>query len=200
MRNARLLLPLVAALLLAAACDDGASVEGGTPTPSPSPLATATSEPSASATGEVTPSATAAPVEPTASTGALALDELSRIEFVRGDGSVAVLLVEVPPREEYGIGLSGRYELGERGMLFHYPDAERSRGFWMRNTHIDLDIAFVGADFEVIEIHGMTADTEDIVRPEVGFMYAVEAPAGWYAANGVAAGDRMRLTFELPEG
>jgi uncharacterized membrane protein (UPF0127 family) len=195
MRGAGPLL-FVAVLVLAAACDYGGSAEGlGTRTPSSSPLATATSAPT-----EATPTSTAPPVEPTASTGVLALEELSRIEFVRGDGSVVVLLVEVPPREEYGIGLSGRYELGERGMLFHYPDDERARGFWMRNTHVDLDIAFVGADFEVIEIHGMTADTEDIVRPEVGFMYAVEAPAGWYAANGVAAGDRMRLTFELPEG
>ena len=117
---------------------------------------------------------------------------------MRGDGSVVGLPVEVPPRSQYSVGLSGRYELGERGMLFHYPDDERARPFWMRNTHIDLDIAFVGADFVIIDIRRMTAETEDLHRPDRGYMYAVEAPAGWYEANGIAAGDAMRLTFELP--
>ncbi len=118
---------------------------------------------------------------------------------MRGDGSVVALPVEVPLRSEYSIGLSGRYELGERGMLFHYPDDERARPFWMRNTHFDLDIAFVGADFVIIDIQRMTAGTEDLHRPDRGYMYAVEAPAGWYEANGIAVGDAMRLTFELPE-
>ena len=120
------------------------------------------------------------------------------IEFVRGDGSIVALPVEAPPRGEYSVGLSGRDELAERGMLFHYANDERARNFWMRNTHIDLDIAFAGSDFELISIHRMTAESLDYVRPDRGYMYAVEAPAGWYAANGVEAGDRMRLTFELP--
>ena len=109
------------------------------------------------------------------------------------------LPVEVPPRSEYSVGLSGRYELGERGMLFHYPTDAYTGAFWMRNTHIDLDIAFVGGDFVVIAILRMTADTRDLHRPDRGYMYAVEAPAGWYAANGIAPGDTARLTFELPE-
>ena len=120
------------------------------------------------------------------------------IEFVRADGSSVMLPVEAPPRSEYGVGLSGRYELGERGMLFHYADDSRARPFWMRNTHIDLDIAFVGADFVIIDIQRMTADTDDLHRPDRGYMYAVEAPAGWYEANAVAVGDVMWLRFELP--
>ena len=84
-------------------------------------------------------------------------------------------------------------------MLFHFPDDGRARPFWMRNTHFDLDIAFVGADFVIIDIQRMTAETEDLHRPDRGYMYAVEAPAGWYEANGIVVGDVMRLTFELPE-
>ena len=160
-----------------------------TSTPAPAPVPTPTPP----------PAPTQPPVEPTATTGALAIEELPVVEFVRGDGSVVALSVEVPPRSEYGIGLSGRYELGERGMLFHYADDERARSFWMRNTHIDLDIAFVGADLVIIDIQRMTADTDDRHQPDRGFMYAVETPAGWYEANGIAAGDAMRLTFELPE-
>lgn len=171
------------------------------PTPVPTPAATSTPEPAPAPTPTAAPpsSPTPPPVEPTATTGALAIEELGIIEFVRGDGSVVGLPVEVPPRSEYSLGLSGRYELGERGMLFHYPDDERARPFWMRNTHFDLDIAFVGADFVIIDIQRMTAETEDLHRPDRGYLYAVEAPAGWYEANGIAVGDAMRLMFELPE-
>ena len=208
MPRARLLRPLLtavlAAALLAGACNDDAPLQRVEPPP---PLATATpsatategappevTAPSASATAPPTPP----PLEPTASTGALAREELPLIEFVRADGSTVALPTEVPPRSEYGTGLSGRYALDERGMLFHYADDERARGFYMRNTHVDLDIAFARADFVLIEIRTIQAESLDIVRPEQGFQYAVEAPAGWYAANGVAAGDRVRLTFELP--
>ncbi len=172
-----------------------------TPTPADTPVPTSTPAPAAVPTPTPTPPPTPTPypVEPTATTGALAIEELPVIEFVRGNGSSVALPVEVPPRSEYSIGLSGRYELAERGMLFHYPDAERARPFWMRNTHVDLDIAFAGADFVIIDIRRMTADTDDFHRPDRGYMYAVEAPAGWYEANSIAVGDVMWLRFELPE-
>jgi uncharacterized membrane protein (UPF0127 family) len=94
-------------------------------------------------------------------------------------------------------GLSGRYTLDERGMLFHYLDDATARGFYMRNTHVDLDIAFARADFVLIDIRTMEAESLDIVRPDQGFQYAVEAPAGWYAAHIIVAGDRVRFTFDL---
>ena len=135
--------------------------------------------------------------EPTATTGVLSLEALPRIEFVRGDGTAAALPLEIPARDQYSIGLSGRYELGERGMLFHWDDGTRRRSFWMKNTHIDLDIAFIGSDFVVQEIFGMEAESLDIRTPADIYQYAVEAPSGWYAANGVQVGDSARLLFDL---
>lgn len=188
------------------------------PTEAPTPAVTATPRPTATATATVAPTAapttapatptpapapTAAPTatvspEPTATTGALPLEALPRIEFVRGDGTVVSLPVEVPPRTEYGIGLSGRYELDERGMLFHYAEEGR-RSFWMKNTHFDLDIAFIGADFVIREIFGMEAESLEIRRPDDLYRYAVEAPSGWYAANGVQVGDTARFAFVLED-
>ena len=192
----RRLMAVAALALLAAACGGDAPVPGGLDAPTATATATALPPPAPPMPSPSTTS-TPEPVEPTATTGALAAGELPVVEFVRADGSVAALRVEVPPRDEYHLGLSGRYELGERGMLFHYAE-ERTAAFWMRNTHIDLDIAFVGADFAIVAILRMEADTDDFHQPDRAYRYAVEAPAGWYAAHGVAAGDRMRLTFELP--
>ncbi len=127
----------------------------------------------------------------------LLLEALPRIEFVRGDGTTAALPLEIPTRDQYSIGLSGRYELGERGMLFHWDDGTRRRSFWMKNTHIDLDIAFIGSDFVVQEIFGMEAESIEIRTPADVYQYAVEAPSGWYAANGVQVGDSARFLFDL---
>ena len=177
---------LLTALLLAIACD------GSQPAPAETPTSAATgTEPPPAQTG--TP-----PVEPTASTGVMPRADLPLIEFVRADGAVVPLPVEVPPRDEYSIGLSGRYTLDERGMLFHYSDPESHIAFWMKNTHFDLAIAFVSADFRLVEIRAMEAESLEIIRPLVAHQYAVEAPAGWYAQHGIAVGDRVRFLFELP--
>ena len=118
---------------------------------------------------------------------------------MRADRTTTSLPVEIPPRTEYTIGLSGRYELGERGMLFHWDDGSRRRSFWMKNTHIDLDIAFVGSDFVIQEIFGMEAESLEIRAPADVYQYAIEAPAGWYAANEVRVGDTARFAFDLAD-
>ncbi len=84
-------------------------------------------------------------------------------------------------------------------MLFHWDDGMVRRSFWMKNTHIDLDIAFIGSDFVVQEIFGMEAESLDIRAPADAYQYAVEAPSGWYAANGVQVGDSARFAFDLAD-
>lgn len=169
----------------------------GTVAPTPAATQAPTAVPTATSPPTSTPNATVS-LEPTATTGALPLEALPLIEFVRTDGTVVSLPIEVPPRTEYSIGLSGRYELGERGMLFHYAEEGR-RSFWMKNTHFDLDIAFIGADFVIREIFGMEAESLEIRRPDDLYRYAVEAPSGWYAANGVQVGDTARFAFVLED-
>jgi uncharacterized membrane protein (UPF0127 family) len=192
----------MALALLLAACGSGEVTPAAT-SAAVTPAATATTAPAESTSAPATtPAGTSSPApaaEPTASSGATPRDQLPVVEFLRADGVVVSLPVEVPPRSEYGIGLSGRYQLDERGMLFHYSDPESHIGFWMKNTHIDLAIAFVSSDFRIVEIHQMEAESLDIIRPQAAHQYAVEAPAGWYDAHGVAVGDRVRFTFELPE-
>ena len=184
---------LTALALLLAACESGDDTPATTAAIAP---AESTATPSPPPAGASSPAPAA---EPTASSGATPRDQLPVVEFLRADGVVVSLPIEVPPRSEYGIGLSGRYELDERGMLFHYSDPQSHIGFWMKNTHIDLAIAFVSGDLRIVEIHEMEAESLDIIRPQAAHQYAVEAPAGWYDAHGIATSDRVRFTFELPE-
>ncbi len=121
------------------------------------------------------------------------------VRFFRDAGEEALLPVEVPPRREYSIGLSGRYELEGRGMIFYYPSGMHTGTFWMRNTHVDLDIAFVDAELEVIAILRMFADTFDHHSPGEPYLAAIEAPAGWFEEQGIMAGAQVELLFEIED-
>ena len=196
-------------LVLAVACDDeaGEPAGGDTPTALATPAAAPTDAPTANSTPpaeQPTPSATphvvvtASPDEPVASTAFIPASELPEAVMTAGDGSEFVLPIEVPPRTEYNIGLSGRLELGERGMLFWYAEPTR-QSFWMRNTHYDLSIAFVDGDGTILAILALEAEALQPRRPDQMYRYAIEAPAGWFAARDLGAGDQALLDFEIPD-
>jgi uncharacterized membrane protein (UPF0127 family) len=203
-RARRLLASAGALVVLLAACGDGSSATTAErPAAAPPATADAPTSPAASPTTAPNPAPTVepTPAEPVASTASIPLAELPRVEFVRPNGGAVTLPVEIPPRSDYGLGLSGRYELEGRGMVFHYPQGTSAIGFYMKNTHIDLSIAFVGLDDRVIAIRQMVAESLDLVRPGGVYHYAIEAPAGWYAARGIGEGALLRLPpdVELPE-
>jgi uncharacterized membrane protein (UPF0127 family) len=102
------------------------------------------------------------------------------------------LSVEVADDEaERAQGLMHRNELADgRGMLFVYPDSA-VRGFWMKNTHIPLSIAFVAADGTIVRIADMTPLSLERVSSVHPARYAVEVPRGWFAAKGIEKGDKV---------
>ena len=140
-------------------------------------------------------SASTAVAEPTASTGGLVTASLPKARFTSGT-TVVTLPIEVPPEHEYPIGLSGRRSLAGRGMLFAFPEGT-TVAFWMKDTHLDLDIAFVDAGMHVVDVRTMRADTLETHHPAGSYVAAIEAPAGWYAANGVKVGAQVTLDVDL---
>ncbi|MDD2772499.1 MAG: DUF192 domain-containing protein [Elusimicrobiales bacterium] len=105
--------------------------------------------------------------------------------------------------EEHERGLMFRRSLGEkRGMLFVF-DAEALRTFWMKNTLMDLAIAFAGADKKITvcydKVPKSRADTADAdVARVIGYAkYVVELPPGSCGRHGLAVG--APLGFVLPE-
>jgi uncharacterized membrane protein (UPF0127 family) len=172
---------------------------GGASVPAPTaPPESATASPTATPTPTIPPTPTPTPDERVASTFGLPVEELSVAVLTRGDGTSYELPLEVPPREEYSIGLSGRYQLEGRGMLFWYRELVR-RPFWMKGTHIDLSIAFVDDDGVIVEILDMEAESEEFRVPGSFYRFAIEAPLGWYDERGLVAGDSAVLDFSIPE-
>jgi uncharacterized membrane protein (UPF0127 family) len=74
-----------------------------------------------------------------------------------------------------------------RGMLFVFA-SEATRSFWMRDTYVPLDLAYATADGMIVEIHDLVPLDETLVTSGEPVQYALEAPAGTFAAEGIAVG------------
>jgi hypothetical protein len=122
----------------------------------------------------------------------------ARVTF---DGTSATLTVEIADTDaERHEGLSGRSSLpADTGMVFVW-DQPVETTFWMKDTLIPLSIAFVAEDGRILAIREMEPCEVDPC-PTFGapapFSAAVEAPSGWFDANGVAAGDVATVTPSL---
>jgi len=92
-------------------------------------------------------------------------------------------------------GLMNREELGEdAGMLFVLPNYEEI-SFWMKDTYIPLDIAFMDPSFRITGIARMEPQSEELVDSPGRIQFALEVNQGWFEEHGVKVGDTPRIYF-----
>ncbi len=99
---------------------------------------------------------------------------------------------------EQQMGLMNRTEIPQNfGMLFIFED-EDYRSFWMKNTFIDLSIAYIGSNKKILEILEMKAvkSSLDVDVPSypstVKAKYVLEVNRGWFQKNKIKVGDTMK--------
>jgi uncharacterized membrane protein (UPF0127 family) len=64
----------------------------------------------------------------------------------------------------------------------------------MKNTLLDLDIAFVARDGTILEVRTMTAgDTDTTSSASDQARFAIEMRAGWFRDRGVRPGDKVAV-------
>lgn len=85
----------------------------------------------------------------------------------------------------------------ERGMLFVFDFSTRG-SFWMKNTIIPLDIAYIAADGRVVSTYTMTPldDRSNQYAPADLYRYAIELNAGQLERLGVKPGDILQIPAE----
>lgn len=76
------------------------------------------------------------------------------------------------------------------GMLFKFSQP-RMAGFWMKNTLIPLDIAFVRADGTITDIKAMQPHDLTTTNSSQSVLYAWEMNQGWFAKNAIKVGDTV---------
>jgi uncharacterized membrane protein (UPF0127 family) len=96
--------------------------------------------------------------------------------------------------DEMSTGLMHRMELGaDDGMLFVYGGGGR-RSFWMKNTHIPLDLGFFTADGILREVRPLRPnDLSPVASQRTDIFIALEMNRGWFAANGLEPGAKLDL-------
>lgn len=107
----------------------------------------------------------------------------------------ASLWVEIADRQETRqAGLMYRRQLQEdEGMLFVFEEPE-TLSFWMKNTYIPLDIAFISTDGRILNIEAMAPlDEKPRYRSKGPARYALEVNQAWFARHGVKPGDSLRF-------
>lgn len=103
---------------------------------------------------------------------------------------------EVARTADEGVaGLMYRQEVPDgTGMLFVFETSE-VRSFWMQNTYVALDIAFLDASYRIVDILQMEPLTTDSHESRGSAMFALEVRKGWFADNGIRAGDQAKVVF-----
>jgi uncharacterized protein len=120
----------------------------------------------------------------------------ARVVIETAAGQRHTVAVEVARTDaELTRGLMHRERLApDAGMLFVF-DVSEVHSFWMKDTLIPLDIAFVGARGRILRVFTMTPCRRDPCRvydPGVRYRSALEVNAGSFRRWGVRVGDRVR--------
>lgn len=86
-------------------------------------------------------------------------------------------------------GLMDRKSLGRNsGMLFRFPEQENLH-FWMANTYIPLDIAFLDDDGKILQIESMSPLSTRKISSCKPCKYALEVNRGWFRDNNIRVGN-----------
>jgi len=89
-------------------------------------------------------------------------------------------------------GLMFRESLGpNQGMLFVF-DETTTHCMWMKNTLIPLSVAFLDESARVINIAGMTPQSEEAHCATHPARYALEMTRGWFEERGIGRGAIIR--------
>jgi uncharacterized protein len=116
------------------------------------------------------------------------------LDFVRDGVPVVTIDVEIAETDSARArGLMQRTALPERsGMLFIF-DREETQSFWMANTPLALDILFVGADSQIVDVRKYTRPfSATNITSSAPAQFVVEVPAGFADTYGILEWDRVR--------
>ena len=80
------------------------------------------------------------------------------------------------------------------GMIFIFPD-EAYQSFWMSNTYVALNLAYLDSNLGIVDIKQMEPESTQIHASSRPAMYALEVLRGWFAAHGVRVGDQARMVI-----
>ncbi|MBN1151074.1 DUF192 domain-containing protein [candidate division WOR-3 bacterium] len=112
--------------------------------------------------------------------------------IVVGDETLSVEIAD--DENERSLGLMYRDSLQQNaGMLFVF-DRPTKLYFWMKNTKIELDIAFIDSSMVIMEIESLIPYSTENVASDFDAKYALEVNRGWFKERNIVFGDKIKFT------
>ncbi len=92
------------------------------------------------------------------------------------------------------IGLSNRNLNKDNYFMVFILDKPQKVSFWMKNTKIDLSIAFINEESRIVEISNLKANSlKQKMSKSNNIKYALEVPKGFFIENQIRVGDYFQL-------
>jgi len=146
-------------------------------------------------TGEVERAAATVAANPTqsGSTDGVRRPPADRAWVIFGADTVVAEVASTP--DQRAQGLMYREDLPDgAGMLFVFQD-NQVRAFWMANTYIPLDIAYMDPSYRIVDIVQMEPLVTETYPSNGPAMFALEVRKGWFADRGIPVGTQAEIVF-----
>ena len=135
------------------------------------------------------------------------LDKLQQVRMTIKDQDFELWVADDHAERERGLMLVTRDQMAahadgtERGMLFVF-DHEQHLSFWMRNTIIPLDIAYINASGEVTATYTMAPldDRPGRYPSRLPAQYVIEVNANVFVDLGLKAGENVKIPSSALKG
>ncbi|MBO6102644.1 MAG: DUF192 domain-containing protein [Opitutales bacterium] len=89
-------------------------------------------------------------------------------------------------------GLMGVESLPENSGMLFVADAPKMASFWMKNTLIPLDIAFIDPEGRILQISKMHPHSLEPVRSVSDrVLFCLEMNGGWFEKNKISTGSKL---------
>ncbi len=128
------------------------------------------------------------------------LDKLGTVRFSINDQPVQLWIANDTQERARGLMFITAKQMApladgtDRGMIFIFDHSVRN-SFWMKNTIIPLDIAYIDNDGVVVNTYTM-APLDDRINqypPEAPYRFVIELNSGRLAAMNVRKGTKLKL-------
>ncbi len=123
----------------------------------------------------------------------LVLPAPGRAWVVFGADTVVAEIASTPEQREKGLMDRSAVPDGT-GMLFVFNRSEE-RSFWMKDTHVALDVAFFDDANTIVGIKQMEPLDESLTDSDVATALVLEVRKGWFAEKGIGVGAMAEVVF-----
>lgn len=110
-------------------------------------------------------------------------------------GADTVVAEVAATADERAQGLMYRDDVPDgTGMLFVFQDSQ-PRSFWMANTYVALDIAYMDPSYRIVDIIAMEPLVTDSYPSDAPAMFALEVRQGWFEEQAIGVGAQANIVF-----